>query len=337
MNRQAGLFEAVVRFDNLLRAAGRAARGKRDRPTVARFELDLERELLALQEELTAGAYRPGTFFTFEIRDPKRRSICAAPFRDRVVHHALCDVLEPAFERRLIFDTYACRPRKGTHAAIARAREFSRRYGYFLKCDVRKFFASVDHDLLRGLLARMFKDRSLLDLLGRIIAHNPPGAAPGTGLPIGNLTSQHFANLYLGELDHHLKDRLGVKGYLRYMDDLLLFGHDKPALHLLLAEIRRFLSDRLALSLKDNASVLAPVSEGIPFLGFRVYPGLIRLNRRTLRRFHCQVRDAERRYAGGEIGHAELNDSVASLYAHIAHADTLTLRRRMVLDSTIEG
>jgi len=337
VKRHAGLFAQVVSFENLLRAVGRAARGKRDRPSVARFEFHLERELLTLQAELAAGTYRPGAFFTFEVRDPKRRSICAAPFRDRVVHHAVCGVLEPIFERRLIFDTYACRPRKGTHAAIARAQHFARRSRYFLKCDVHKFFASVDHALLRALLVRMFKDKPLLDLLGRIIAHNPPGAEPGRGLPIGNLTSQHFANLYLGALDHHLKERERLKGYLRYMDDLLLFADDKAGLHLLHATIRRFLHEHLRLRLKEEGTRLAPVSEGIPFLGFRIYPGVIRLSRRTLRRFHSQVREHERRFVAGEIDLAALTDSVASLYAHVSHADTLPLRRRMVLDFAIEG
>jgi RNA-directed DNA polymerase len=337
MRRQCGLFEQIVRFDNLLRATRRAARGKRDRPSVARFELDLENELLDVQEALVAGRYRRGGFFTFEVRDPKRRAICAAPFRDRVVHHALCDVLEPAFERRMIFHTYACRPKKGTHTAIARAQYFARRYRYFLKCDVRKFFASVDQVMLCALLGRMFKDPPLLELLGRIIEHGPPGALPGKGLPIGNLTSQHFANLYLGELDHHLKERERVRGYLRYMDDLLLFADDKTRLHLLLAEIRCFLEDRLALSLKEEATLVAPVGEGIPFLGFRLYPRVIRLSPRILRRFHRQVRGCERRFAAGEISAEALADSVASLYAHVAHADTLNLRRSMVLDSHIEG
>ena len=337
MKRHAGLFEQIVRFENLLGAASRAARGKRDRPTVARFEFHLERELFALQEALVAGCYRPGAFFTFEIRDPKPRAICAAPFRDRVVHHAVCDVLEPVFERRLIFDTYACRPGKGTHAAVARAQHFARCYRYFLKCDVLRFFASVDHSRLRTLLERVFKDRPLLDLLGKIVDHGPPGAEPGRGLPIGNLTSQHFANLYLGELDHHLKERERVKGYLRYMDDLLLFADDKARLHLLLAEIRRFLGDRLGLSLKQDATRLAPVTDGIPFLGFRIYPGLLRLNRRSLRRFRRQVRAREHAYRLELIGQEELAGSVASHFAHIAHADTLTLRRAMVLDSGLEG
>ena len=337
MKRHGGLFDRVVTFENLLLAARKAARGKREKPTVARFEFHLEQELFLLQEELATRDYRPGPFFTFEIRDPKRRSICAAPFRDRVVHHALCNILEPFFERRLIYDTYACRPNKGTHAAIDRAQRFARRYRCFLKCDVRKYFQSVDHGVLGALLARMFKDARLLDLLGRIIAHSPPGSAPGKGLPIGNLTSQHFANLYLGELDHQLKERMGVKGYLRYMDDLILFADDKAALHLWLAQIRDFLQDRLALELKERATLLAPVSEGLPFLGFRIYPGLIRLNRRGLRRFRRQLRARENAYRKGWIELADLAGSAASLFAHASHADTLTLRRRMVVDSLIEG
>lgn len=333
MKRQGGLFTRIVTFENLLRAARRAARGKRDRPTVARFEFHLEPELLRLQDELQTGRYRPGAFFTFEVRDPKRRQICAAPYRDRVVHHAVCHILEPCFERRLIFDSYACRPGKGSHAAVARARHFARRYPYFLKCDVRKYFESVDHGVLNALLARLFKDPPLHDLLGRIIAHAPPDAPPGKGLPIGNLTSQHFANLYLGELDHHLKDRLGVGGYLRYMDDLLLFADDKPALHRNLAELRRFLRETLRLELKEAATRLAPATEGIPFLGFRVYPGVLRLNPRTLRRFRRQWRGRERAYRTGRLGDDDLARTVASLFAHVAHADTWRLRRRLVEDS----
>jgi len=304
---------------------------------VARFEFYLEQEVLALQEDLATGAHRPGAFFTFEIRDPKRRHICAAPFRDRVAHHAVCNVLEPCFERRLIFDTYACRAGKGTHAAIERAQQLASRYRYALKCDVSKYFQSIDHGIPRDLLARLFKDKPLLDLLERIITHSPPGAASGKGLAIGNLTSQHFANLYLGGLDHYLKQRLRVKAYLRYMDDLVLFANGKPTLHRGLAEIRGFLQDRLALELKESATWLAPVSEGLPLLGFRVYPGLIRLNGRSLHRFRRQVSGRERAYQAGRIGLEDLAGSVASLFAHVSHADTLALRRRMVLDSSLEG
>jgi RNA-directed DNA polymerase len=337
MRRVGGLYPRIVELRNLLAATRRAARGKRDRPSVARFELDLERELLQLQEDLIYGTYRPGAFFTFEVRDPKRRSICAAPFRDRVLHHALCEVIEPVFERRAIFDSYACRRGKGSHAAIARAQDLARRWPFFLKCDVRRFFASVDHRVLRELLERLFVEPRLLALLDCIIDHAPPDAFPGRGLPIGNLTSQHFANLYLGELDHYLKDRLRVKGYIRYMDDFLLFAADKPTLHQRLAEVRVFLAEHLHLALKEEATLLAPVSQGIPFLGFHVYPGLVRLNRRTRQRFHRRMRALEQAYAAGGIDTNTLGARAASLFAHVAHADSHRLRSGTARATLLDG
>lgn len=337
MRRAGGLFPDIVRFRTLLEAERRAARGKRDRPTVQAFEMDLERELIRLREELASHSYHPGPSITFEVRDPKRRAICAAPFRDRVVHHAICDVLEPVFERRACHDSYACRRGKGSHAAIERTQAFARRWPYVLKCDVRRFFASVDHAVLRALLRRVLKDRAVLALLDRIIDHPPPDALPGRGLPIGNLTSQHFANLILGELDHHVKDRLALPGYIRYMDDFLLFGADTAALHELHAEVRRFLLKRLGLELKASAAPVNPVSEGIGFLGFRVYPRTIRLNQRTRRRFLRKVRGIERACQIGAIDLGELSRRAASLYAHIGHADSYRLRRRVCGTSIIEG
>jgi RNA-directed DNA polymerase len=198
MKRANGLFEPMIRFDNLIRAAGRASRGKRHQPAVARFLFDLEPGLLRLQAALANGTYRPGRYTVFEIRDPKRRRICAAPFRDRVVHHAVYNILEPYLDKRLIFDTYACRTGKGGHAAIHRAQRFARRHRYFLKCDIKRYFESIDHNILKVLLRRIIKDRRLLAILGTIIDHQPPYTELGRGLPIGNLTSQHFANLYLG-------------------------------------------------------------------------------------------------------------------------------------------
>jgi hypothetical protein len=250
-----------------------------------------------------------------------------------VVHHAICHVLEPVFERRLIFDTYACRPGKGTHAAIARTQQLARRYRYCLKCDIRRYFQRIDHEILATLLARLLKEPPLLALLNQIIAHAPPDAEPGKGLPIGNLTSQHFANLYLGELDHYVKERLRIKGFLRYMDDTLLFADDKPSLHRWLADIRQFLQAQLRLELKEPATWLAPVSEGIPFLGLRIYPGVIRLNRRTLRRFRRQVRGREKAYRAGSLGITDLTNAVASQFAHVSHADTVHLRQQVVKES----
>ena len=271
MKRHGHLFEDVIDYGNLLAAAHRARRGKRDRVEVARFVFDLEPNLLQLQEELRSGSYRMRPYRSFVIREPKRRRICAAHFRDRVVQHAICAVLDPIFDRCLIDDTYACRRGKGTHAAVRRMQHFSRRFRHVLLCDVRRYFEAVDHDVLKSLCRRKLKDRALLSLLDRIIDHPLPGAEPGKGVPIGNLTSQHFANLYLGELDHFVKDRLRLPAYLRYMDDCAAFSGGKPELQQGLAAIREFLHATLRLELREERTLLAPVTQGVPFLGFRVF------------------------------------------------------------------
>ena len=187
MKRHGHLFEQVTEYGNLLAAAHRARKGKRDRVEVARFVFDLEPNLLQLQEELRSGSYRMRPYRAFVIREPKRRRICAAHFRDRVVHHAVCAVLDPIFEACLIGDTYACRRGKGTHAAVRRLQRFARRFPYVLMGDVRRYFESVDHEVLKALCRRKLKDKALLSLLDRIIDHPLPGGRSGKGVPIGNL------------------------------------------------------------------------------------------------------------------------------------------------------
>ena len=327
MKRYGHLFEQMVTFDNLLRAARKAVQGKKDRPPVAHFYFHLEPELLRLEEELKTGAYMPRPYRSFMVYEPKPRQICAADIRDRVVHHAICNVIGPIFEKYAIHDSYACREDKGTHRAIRRAQEFSRTYCYFLKLDVRKFFGSVDHQRLKERLGRQFKDPQLLTLLHRLIDHPIPAGTAGQGMPIGNLTSQHFGNFYLGHLDHFVKDELGIKGYLRYMDDMLLFGDDKAELHHICSQVRRFLRDPLRLELKEEGVGLAPVSQGIPFLGFRIFPGLVRLQRPSWTRFKRKVRDREHAYREGQLDEGGLVQSVQSLLGHVQHANTLRLRR----------
>ena len=327
MKRYGHLFEPIATFDNLLRGAKKALRGKKNKNPVAEFYFHLEPELLRLEEELQTGTYVPRPYRSFMVYEPKPRRICAAHIRDRVVHHAICKVLEPIFEAFSIHHSYACRKDKGTHRAIRRAQTFSRAHRYFLKLDVHTFFESVDHQRLKELLARQLKDRRLLELLERIIDHPIPGGVPGKGLPIGNLTSQHFANFYLGHADHFIKDELGIRGYLRYMDDMLLFGDDKAELHRVLARVRGYLHDRLRLELKEDAVFLAPVSQGIPFLGFRVFPRLIRLQRAGWTRFKRNVKERERAYREGKLDERGLVQSVQSLLGHIQHAHTLHLRR----------
>ena len=227
MRRLGGLWPRVIAFDNLLSAFSKARRGKRNRAEVARFTLDLEPNLFALQRDLESGCYRPGAYRLFTIYERKPRLIAAAPFRDRVVHHALMNVIEPPLDRTFIHDCYACRRGKGAHAAVDRYQAWARRYGYALKLDVQQYFPSIDHGLLKEKLAQRIKDPLVLDLLGRIIDGGPESACtalhsfPGDdlltplerrrGIPIGNLTSQFFANLYLDRFDHAVKQQLGVQ------------------------------------------------------------------------------------------------------------------------------
>ncbi len=328
MKRCGNLFERVVDFNNLTLAAKKAFRGHRNTTEVARFYFHLETEIFRLQQELIAGVYNPRPLHSFEIFEPKRRLICAAHIRDRITHHAICNVMEPIFERTLIFDTYACRRGKGTHAAIERAQQFARRATCFAKCDIRKYFASIDRVILKRLLRRKIKDARLLQLLDSIIDQPVPESQAGRGMPIGNLTSQHFANFYLTELDHYIKERLRVKGYLRYMDDFLIFGWDKGELKKAISTIRIFLKERLSLELKEETLRLAPVRVGFEFLGFRVFPNLIRVDRKKWTRFKRKVRNLESAYLQSEMSESELAMRVSSRVAHLLHADTLAARRK---------
>ena len=327
MKRHGHLFEQVCDYRSLLAAAHRARRGKRSRIDVAHFVFDLERNLLSLQAELRSGAYQMRPYRTFTIYKPKPRRICAAAFRDRVVQHALCAVLDPVVERAMIHDTYACRRGKGTHAAVRRIQWFCRRHPYVLLCDVRRYFESIDHDVLVGIWHRKLKDQRLLSLLERIIRHPVPGGRPSQGVPIGNLTSQYCANLYLGELDHFVKDRLGLPGYVRYMDDMAVFAENKPRLHFVLAEIRKYLAGELRLALRAERTRIAPVSQGVPYIGFRVFREVVRLDGRKWSLHQRRVRGLQAAYLQGRIPEETLAQSVQSMIGHVRHADTLSARR----------
>lgn len=332
MRRHGDLFEQIVSFGNLERAAGMALRGGK-RINAARFYFHLETELIRLEDELRSGMYQPRPYRVFEIFEPKRRVISAADIRDRVVHHAICRILEPILERRSIADSFACRRGKGSQAAAHRVQYLMRRDGWFLKCDIRHYFASIDHVRLRSLLRRIIKDRRLLELLDRIIDAPLPGAPPGRGLPIGNLTSQHFANLYLGELDHFIKERLRVKGYVRYMDDFILFGAGPELLQERYDRIRQFLAEDLGLELKERATILAPVHAGVPFLGLRISRGRIGLQHRKWHRFRRRFLVLEKQYLKGRISEVDLIRSTMSMFGQIAHADTISARRQLISQS----
>lgn len=299
--RQVCNLETIASVDNLWLAAEKARRRKSRRPDVETFELRRESEILGLREELLAGAWRPGPYHFFEIFEPKRRLIAAAPYRDRVVHHALCNLLAPVLERQFVARSFSCQVGKGTTAARECCRRLTNRHRYVLKCDVSKFFPSIDHAILRAKLAERVACSGALRLIDQILASHRttdeaplrlfPGddwmavAARPRGLPIGNLTSQLWGNFYLDAMDHALTEREGHGAYLRYTDDFLLFGEDKARLWALHAVVRAELA-AVRLKFAEPKSRLLAVREGVPFCGFRFLPGLRpRMFGATKRRF----------------------------------------------------
>lgn len=316
-------FEEMTDFLSLRAAALRAVRGERHKPSVATFLMDLEPELFALERELRDGSWRPRPLRRFAIRDPKPRVIASSHLRDRVVHHALCAALEPMFESYAIFDSYACRPGKGGHAAICRARDFAGRSDWFVKLDVRHYFETVDHGvLLRCLERRGLRDRTLE--LARVIIE--AGGQEGRGLPIGSLTSQHFGNLLLGRLDHHMKDDLGLRCYLRYMDDILIFAPDRERALVFRAEAERFIREDLRLELKEEALRQGPIYDGVPFLGFRIWPSLIRFDGARKRRWYARMSAVDRAVVRGAISQERGARFMEGLLAWASVGDTWNLR-----------
>jgi len=298
-------FEDVLLPANLSLAWHKVSRGRTSKVPVLEFRHDLEANLASLADAFAEGSYRPGPLKTFTIRDPKERLISAAGVADRVAFHALMNVYDPVFDRHLIHDSYACRMGKGTHRAVLRAFHFAKASSYFLKMDVRRYFYSINHAVLKEMLANLVTDRRSLDLFGRIVdsAHD----VPGRGVPIGNLTSQYFANHYLSCLDHRFKERLHARRYLRYMDDILVFGEDPAELKGLYREAVSHAGEKLGLVLKPM--VVGRVEDGAPFLGFLVRNSGIFLQRKTKLRYRAGIAGVERKLRNGLMDEAEAGRS----------------------------
>ena len=345
------LYPQICAWDNLLTAYYRARAGKRGQAPAAAFERKLEDNLIALQDDLLAETYRPGPYHSFYIHEPKRRLISAAPFRDRVVHHALCNIIEPPFERRFIFDSYANRVGKGTHRALDRCQHFARRFRYALQLDVVQFFPSVDHALLKAELSRVIGDAPTLRLCDVILASGEgvqteeynmvyfPGdnlfaAERPRGLPIGNLTSQFWANVYLNRFDHFVKRDLKCPAYVRYVDDLILFADDKRTLWEWRAAILDYLAG-LRLTIHIERAHPRPVTEGLPFLGFTVFPThrLLKAQKAVSFRRHLKGRLAD--YAAGRIPINDLHASVRGWVNHVRYGDTWGLRRAVLSGASV--
>ncbi|EKU96983.1 Retron-type reverse transcriptase [Leptolyngbya sp. PCC 7375] len=343
MKRHGNLWPQVIAFENLLMASRQAQKGKRFRPNVLEFNYRLELELLRLQNELQNLTYRPGGYRTFRIRDPKPRMISAAPYRDRVVHHALCNVIVPLLDRTLIEHTYANRSGYGTHRALKRFTGWARQYRYCLQCDISRYFPSIDHEILKALLREHLKCSETLWLIDTIIdASNEQipvieyfsgddlltPALRRRGLPIGNLTSQFFANLYLSPFDHFVKRQLKLKHYLRYVDDYAAFSEDRQELADARQAMEEFLGT-LRLKMHPIKSQLFETRYGANFVGFRVLPDRIRVRNDNVRRARRRLKLLQRQYAAGEIDLEPLVQRLQSWEAHLKHGDTYRLRQRV--------
>ncbi len=345
--RHPDLFDGIANFGALMRATRRAVRGKRGKPGAAAFMSGLETEVLRLERELQKGTWRPGHYVEIELFEPKHRIVSAAPFRDRVVHHALCAVVEPIFERGFIFDSYANRTGKGTHKAIDRYERYRDRYHNVLRCDIFRFFPAIDHEILKEDLRRRIACPRALWLVDAVIdGSNPqepvhihyPGddlLTPLTrrrGLPIGNLTSQFFANVYLDGLDHFVKEVLRAP-YLRYVDDFALFADNAAVL----AEWRERLDAHLArrrLSLHPRKTYIATTETTAIVLGFVLLPGgRRRLPEENVRRFRNRLRSLRDRYHAGSVDLDQALRHIRSWIAHAAHADTWRLREAVFRDA----
>ncbi len=349
MKRINHLWDDITCFDNLLLAYRKARKGKRSREEVARFGLNLEKELILIQTRLRQQTWLPGEYRIFSIYERKPRQIAAAPFRDRVVHHALMNVVEPLLDRRFIFDTYACRQGHGVHLAVKRYQEWSKTHAYTLKLDVSRYFPSVDHDILKQQLAARIKDKQVLWLFNVIIDHAPefpPGLPvyfPGDdlftpqtrkkGLPIGNLTSQFLANLYLDNLDHFIKEKLQVRCYIRYVDDLIFLARDKQQLHDWKQAVTEQLLELRLLVHPKKANIFQS-RKGVDVLGYQVFPDYRRLRNDNGWRFSRRLRGFADAWHHDLMTWEDFNPSVQSWIGHAQQADTFQLRKA-IFDTTV--
>lgn len=317
----------IATFENAEDAYRKARKCKRYREEVLRFTDSLEEELYSLVDDLLAGTYRQGEARRFVIYEPKKRDIYALPFRDRVAQHMINNKIEPIIEKRFYYHSYACRKEKGMHKATDYAQEcirnlsFEGKQVYALKADIHKYFNSVDHEVLKQILSRIFKDKELLTLLFYIIDSY---GEDGRGLPVGNLLSQLFANMVLNELDDFVKNELGVRYYIRYMDDFIMIHNDRENLEEILQKIKAFLGERLKLTLNPKTQIIN-MKNGLDFCGYRIYKDYRKIRKRSPK----HIRAAIRAYRSGKIAKEKLLMIYTSWKGHAEHADTYKLRMKI--------
>ncbi|MEY4926445.1 MAG: hypothetical protein RI894_881 [Bacteroidota bacterium] len=328
MKRAGHLIEKIADLDNLYLAFWKAKRGKTAKPEVLQFEKNFDENMRLLQTDLLNGDVPVGDYHYFTIHDPKERQICASSFRERVVQHALMNVCHAYFETYQIAHSYACRKGKGTYAAIEKAVYFSKKYTYFAKLDVRKYFETIDHVLLKQALLRQYKDPKLICIFFDIIDSYQTNRENGRskGIPIGNLTSQYFANHYLAQADHYAIEVLQVKAYVRYMDDMVLWSSSLADLRQKVAKFIQYLETTLGCCMKQT--VQNSVAKGLPFLGYVIHPARLALAQRSKRRFIRKLRQLDTALEKGQYSEAECLRRGLPLFAFLQKANTYNLRKK---------
>lgn len=344
------IFPKTYDFENIYQAWESARKGKRYREEVMRFSSNLESNLIDIQNHLIYGTYRAGEYRPFYVFEPKKRLVMALPFRDRVVQWAIYRQLFPLIEKQFIFDSYACRKGKGSHKAANRLQYWLRQTErkpqrfYYLKLDVSKYFYRVDHEVLIEILKRKIKDNALIDLLTTIIQCEdrkfglPLGCDPDAigpdewlddvGMPIGNLTSQMFANLYLNEVDQYAKHVLKLHYYVRYMDDIIILHPDKRFLARVKQEIEAFMNDNLRLNL-NNKTAIRPCSMGIDFVGFQIWATHRKLKKKTAKKIQNRVKFLSVALKSGEISRETFDRSIASYRGMLKHFNGYGFRQKL--------
>jgi retron-type reverse transcriptase len=326
MKRDNYLIDRIADPDNLRLAFWKTQRGKSCDMAVMAFRQHLDANLALLRNEILCGDVQVGDYCYFTIKDPKERLICASSFRERVLHHALINICHNSFERYQIYDSYACRLGKGTYAALERAKEFQRRYRWFLKLDVRKYFYTVSHTVLKQLLERRFKEYRLLNIFGSII--DSYSASPDYGIPIGNLTSQYFANYYLAFADRYALEELHIPAFVRYMDDMVMWANDKTQLLTTGRALEQFINKTLQLHLKEF--FLNRTDKGLPFLGYLLYPHKTFLGRNSRQRFAAKLATYAQKLERNEWSQYEYQQHILPLLAFTRHANATHWRSGLI-------
>ncbi len=325
MKRQGQLLDQIADLNNLYEAFYKAQKGKAHNPAVCAYKEQLQANLRTLRLQIISGSVETGNYRSFTIYDPKKRSICATPFPQRVLHHALMNVCHPFFEKQQIGESFASRRGKGTYVALDKAKEYNRQYRWFLKLDVRKYFESIDHAILKKQLCRLFKDKGVLFIFYKII--DSYSTREKKSVPIGNLTSQYFANHYLSVADHYVKEALRMAGYVRYMDDMVLWHNDKERLLETGYRFQEFVARELDLELKPFC--LNATTKGLPFLGYRLFSDRVWLSPRSKKRFIDKSRLYACNLQTGLWTQGEYRDHTMPLVAFTEYANAREFRKKV--------